>query len=464
MSVRFSRGAAALLALHAALAWAEGPPQDEFAWRAPLQAPAGASLVRVELPAQALARLQSVDARDVRVFNAAGEAVPYAWIQATPAGKPPEEKTRSYPGLPLYATNPGTTASRGAVEVKVEGERGRESVWVRMQGEPAADARRLHSSLFAMGDERKPLSAIELQAQLPANTPVRVTASTSSDLASWTPAPVRGRLYRFEGEGAPSNLRLDFTRPITLENRYLRLDWQGQDGVSIAAAMGILAAAVPPRRTRIELGAWRQTAPDTVEIATGFATPIAAIALSTPRDNTLVPVRVLGRSDDSQPWRQLGQTVVYRLVDQGETMTNPPLELQSSTPSLRIVAANGTALAPAQLQAFVEFTPRQLVFVASGSGPFVLAAGRERTAAAALGAATITGMLGERKAEDLPLAQPGAAVEARPSRWAALWPGAPGTPAVLWAVLGLGVLLLAAVAWTLLRQMNAASRAGGGGP
>jgi hypothetical protein len=449
---------AVMLTLHAANAFAQLSP-NEFAWRAPLQIPAASSHVRVELPAQALVKLQSTDAHDVRVFNAAGEAVPYAWITPATADKPPEEKTRSHPALPLYTTTATAAKPSGSVQVRINGERGGQSVWVRMDGEGAGDARRLNSVLLATREERKSLSAIEVQAVLPANTPIRVTASTSADLAAWTPAPVRGRLYRFEGEGEAANLRLEFDHPLTLEGRYLRLDWGNQDGVTISSVTGILASAkAAPRRVRTPLPPSRETASHEAEIATGFATPIAAIALVTARDNTLVPVRVLGRNEDSQPWRQLGQTVVYRLGNDGESVTNPPLDLHgASARALRIVAIDGAALAPMQLSAFAEFAPRQLVFIASGKGPFVLAAGRERTDAAALPPATVTGMLGDRKIEDLALAQVGAAVESQPDRWAALWPGAPGKSVVLWAVLGLGVLLLAAVAWSLMKQMNRGS-------
>jgi hypothetical protein len=456
MSRTLSRALAAMLTLHAAHAFAQPPSPDEFAWRAPLQVPAGSSHVRIELPVQALTKLQSNDARDVRVFNAAGEAVPYAWITPAAEARPPEEKTRSHPALPLYTTTTTAAKPSGSVQVQINGERGGQSVWVRMDGQPAADARRLNSVLFATREERKPISAVEVQAVLPANTPIRVTASTSADLAAWTPASVRGRLYRFEGDGAPANLRLEFDHPLALEGRYLRLDWGSQEGVSISSVTGILASGAPtPRRLRIELPPARETAPDAAEIATGFATPIAAIALVTARDNTLVPVRVLGRNDDSQPWRSLGQTVVYRLGNNGEAVSNPPLELHgASARTLRLLTMDGATLAPIQIQAFAEFAPRQLVFVASGQGPFMLAAGRERTDTAALPSATVTGMLGDRKIEDLPLAQIGTAVEIQPSRWAALVPAAPGKSVVLWAVLGLGVLLLGAVAWSLLKQMN----------
>ena len=69
---------AATLTLAASLCHAQAPAPRDFAWRAPLEVPAGASLSRVSLPAQALVQLQSSDARDVRIFNAAGEAVGFA--------------------------------------------------------------------------------------------------------------------------------------------------------------------------------------------------------------------------------------------------------------------------------------------------------------------------------------------------------------------------------------------------
>ena len=55
------------LALCAGLCHADNPVPREFAWRASLEVPAGASLVRTELTAQALLRLQSRDARDLRI-------------------------------------------------------------------------------------------------------------------------------------------------------------------------------------------------------------------------------------------------------------------------------------------------------------------------------------------------------------------------------------------------------------
>lgn len=454
----------AALALGAASSNAQGPAPREFAWRAPVEVPAGASLARVELPGPALLRLRSRDARDVRVFNAAGEAVAFAVMDPPrPAPMPAAARTAGYPALALFSPSATEGQPKGSVQVRIDEPAGRRSVWVQMDGsDPIPVGRKLDSALFATKDERQLLGGLDVQATLPANTPVRIAVSSSADLAQWTALPVRGRLYRFEGEQGPVNMTLEFEhQPVKLEGRYLRLDWKGQQGVSVTGIMGIVASkAQPPARVRAELPPPQGAGPAAAELVTGFDTPIAALALTTSRSNALVPVRILGRNDASQPWRLLAQTVVYRLGTAGDEVTNPPVALNgASAARLRFESTNGSELASAQLQANVDFDPVRLVFAATGAGPFELAAGRASTERAALPLAAIASALGERKVEDLPaatLGTPHMREKPEDGTWARLWPGAeiPGKTTALWAVLLAGVLLLAGVAWTLLRQLK----------
>jgi hypothetical protein len=453
-------GAALALALYGAPCAAEQatPQRSEFAWRTPIQVPAGAGVVRIDLPGPALAQLQSSDASDLRIYNAAGEAVAFSRMHAATAAAP-VARTQGYPALPLYSAAATAGRPQGAVQVRIEAPGRQNSVWVQMNGADVSGAPRLSSVLFSMKDERQPLGAIEVQATLPANTPIRISAFSSADLAQWTPVPVRGRLYRFDGAAAPVNMTLEFEQPVNLEGRYLRLDWTGQEGVSIAAVTGIVAAAQPPARVRVELPALKPAAGGTMELATGFLTPMAGLEISSSRDNSLLPLRILGRNEPGQPWRQLGQTVVYRLGSGGADGINPPAALHGASARwLRLESINAADLSGAGLAASAEFVPVQLVFLATGAGPFELAAGRAATAPAALPLNMISSALGNRKLEDLPLASLGPAVRQGPPEpgWlAAAWPGlAPNQSIVLWGVLLLGVVLLAGVAWSLLRQLK----------
>jgi len=440
---------------------ADEPRPADFIWRAPLQAPPGAALVRTEVPPQALLHLQSGDWRDLRVFNAAGEPVPFALLAApAPGAPPPRAHTAVYPALPLYAAAARARPVQGSTEVRIADGAGQRSVWVRMDGSELPGVPRLDSVLLDTRGQQEALGALQIEGTLPANAPVHLGVASSADLAQWTALPVRGRLYRFDGGGAPSNMTLEFERPVVLAGRFLRLDWSGQAGVAVTGAAGLLApAGAAPARVRAQLPAVRSAGAGALEIATGFATPMAALALETPVTNTLWPVRVLARNEASLPWRQVGNTVVYRLANGGADATNPPLALPGvSARWLRLESTNGADLATARLQASAQFQPVRLVFVASGQGPFELATGRAGAPAAALPLATIAGTLGNRKLDDLPLATVGTPVvqPARQAAWAALWPGGdpPGQAAVLWTVLVAGVMVLAGVAWSLLRQLK----------
>lgn len=445
----------------AGAARAQSLQPGDFTWRAPLQASAGAALVRVELPPQALLHLQTGDLRDLRVFNAAGEPVPFALL-APPAAAaaPPRARTASAAALPLYGAADRAPPAQGSTEVRIADGAGQRSVWVRMDGSELPGAPRLDAVLIDTRAQGQALDAIEIQGTLPANVPVHIRVASSADLAQWTTLPVRGRLYRFEGTGAPSNMTLEFERPVVLEGRFLRLDWSGQAGVAVTGVTGLLApGAAAPARVRAPLPAGRVADRGGLEIATGFATPMAGLVLETPVPNTLWPVRVLVRNEASLPWRQVGNTVVYRLANGGRDATNPALALPGvGARWLRLESSNGADLTQARLQAGAEFAPVRLVFVASGQGPFELAVGRAAAPAAALPLATIAGTLGSGTLDDLPLATVGAPVvhAARPAAWALLWPGAdpPGPTTVLWTVLVAGVLVLAGVAWSLLRQLK----------
>jgi len=446
---------------------AGAPALAEFAWRATLELPTGATMARVSLPAEALMRLKSSDARDIRVFNASGEPLVFAVSRVgTGPAAPPAVITPSFPAFGLFASTAGAAPAPGSVQVRIDEPAGQRTVWVQLgagartgAATPAATA--VQSAIFVTRNEKRPLSAITVQAELPANTPVQVSVETSADLAEWSAVAVRGRLYRFEGAGAPVNAVLEFEQPVSLEGRYLRLSWYGQEGVRVQAISGVVAQAVlPVPRVRAALGAPAQSGADTLEWPLHFSTPLAALVLDAANPNTLVPVRVQGRMDGALPWHDLGQTVVYRLAATGAEATNLPLAVNSGpVRQLRVVAANGQALPAASLQLSAEFDPVQVVFLASGAAPYTLAAGRLDTPSAALAGATLASVV-RGPLESLPLARIGS-VEQEPygvdgSRLGAFASRFGGLTVMLWAVLVLGVALLGGVALTLLRQVKVA--------
>ena len=450
--------AATLVALQAPLHAADLAASD-FQWHATLDTGGRSGLVRVPLPGEALARLQSRSASDLRVFDGAGQPVPYALAAPPLPDAAARKPTAAIPALPLHAAEAGRVLPRGAVQVKVDSSNAAQSVWVQLGGNavPAsADARRLPAALFDTRALKDPITALVLKATLPPNVPVQVRASTSADLASWTPVDLQGRIYRFEGEGAPANDRLELREPLRLEQRYLRLDWAGQEGVAVESLTGLVAAGPPqPARPSTTLVAPQADGAAALEWELPFATPLAQLEITTARANTLLPLRILGRNQVSQPWRFLGHAVVYRLGPPGQESINLPATLQHpSVHWLRVEATHGTRLQGVPLAVRALFEPVDLVFVAGGQAPYQLAAGREATPAAALPVGMLAATTSTRISE-LPLAQLRDAQGVPPTARPAWLPrGLDKRTAGLWAVLVLGVLVLGGVAWSLLRQVR----------
>lgn len=453
-------------------ACAAGPLQaqkpEDFAWRGTLETPPNASLVRAALPAEALMRLQHPQAHDLRVFDANGQPVPFAFAQPVNQPSPPRQPTEVFRALPLYAAQAGAKPPKGSVQVRVQ-DGAQRSVWVQMSGGDAqtttgTDALRLPSALFDTRASQQSISAIVLKGQVPANAPTRITLSTSSNLAQWQELPLSGRWYRFEGEGAPSNDTLELRQPLELKDRYLRLEWYGQDGVRVDSITGLVAPAKPAApQVKAPLREPRKDGASALEWDLGFATPLAALELGTPQRNVLVPVRILGRNRASEPWRLLGQTVVYRLSANDADNTNPAAVLyRPSVRQLRVEATHGARLEGVPITATAVFEPIEVVLVTGGSGPYRVAAGAEtETVPAALPLSMISAPV-EGKVEGLPVAKWTAtemAQAAAPSAWARFLPaGMDSKAAALWAVLAGGVLLLGAAAWSLFRRMNRESR------
>lgn len=457
-------------------AWPEGaaPAPRDFSWRATLELTPGANAARVQLPAQALLHLRSPDARDLRVFDAQGTAVPFAIHAVAPTPADAQERSsREYPVHSLQSPGPGSAADAGAVQVRVDTPDGQRQVWVRMgsSGSPAATTTApgsaLPSVIVDLREDALAWRAIRVQADLPAGVLVPLQAATSSDLSNWTPLALQGRLYRFEAlpGQADSGLRNDL---LTIEGgawqprgRFLRLSWYGHEGVQVRSLRGVEAVPAPrAARVTATLPAGRAVDERTLEWSLPFAARIAALDLESVRDNGFVPVLVQTRTDPALPWRNLATAAVYRLGQPPALSRNPPLPL-NGTPlrHLRVQATHGFKLDPAAVQASLEFEPVEIVFLAAGPGPLRIGVGRADTPRADLGLALLNTLTQGRDIAALPLARV-TAVEATTLSSDTGFLGGIDRRWVLWGALLGGIVLLGFVLVRLLRQMRGAD----GGP
>lgn len=460
----------ALTALTAANLWCGGPahaavPDAAPAYAAhwPLTVPAGASVLRLPLPAEVLTRLQTPDLRDLRVFNAAGQAVPMALDRSDPRADGPPLPPITLPVLPILA-DAATASTRGDLAQRIEEGPGGRVVKVDSHAAAAASAAVsgavLTGVLVDTRAQAARLRAVELDAQWPAARPFAFDAHTSSDLQHWTSL---GRVMAFRGADggvlAPATVHLNGE---SLKDRYLRLTWDPSESPNAVQIGGVrlqpMGVALPPARVAVDLAVPAVAGnPKLLEWRLPFATPVAALGIRAEGATTLVPVRVLARQQREAPWTSLGQVVVFNLTQGGQTQHNAPLELGQAAWREWRVEADPTSpgfATPPRVTAWLA--PAQLVFVASGAGPFTLAAGRADAPAVALPLPSL--MPGHQPGDQAELPQ-ASLVSAAPGAASALPTTAPGATRdprrwLLWGVLIGGVLLLGGMAWALVRQMN----------
>ncbi|MBK7000711.1 MAG: DUF3999 family protein [Rhodoferax sp.] len=441
------------------------PRPEEFAWRGTLELPAQASLVRVQVPLEALLRMQSSTAQDLRVFNAAGAVVPFTILANTDLNQPaPAVHTAPYPAYALFGATSGRQTLPGAVEVRMDSGAG--SAWVHWSspqtgvapgdGEPTP----LQAALFDTRAEKHAVEALQLELELPHNVLVPIAVASSTNLQDWNPVATKGPLFQFDGNGAPVNTTLELSHPLHLEGRYLRLSWNGQTGVKLHSLTGRLVSThTTPQRLRAILPQGNAEGANALSWTLPFATPIAALHLEAVYDNTLTPLHIQGRTAQTQPWRTLASSVVYRLDNVAQGSSNPPTPLHGvSLRGLRIVTAHNSVLPEGGLRATIEFAPLHVVFLASGAGPYTLTVGRVKTPAMTLDTSLLRAVVPKKLAE-LPLAYVSRhqvltddIFSTTSTGW---WPAglAPRT-VLLWFVLGAGVLVLAAVAISLLSTLQ----------
>lgn len=468
-------GAALSLCTGVAQAAADANSPAAYAIRVPVTLAADAPLQRVMLPAEVLVRLQSPGYADVRLFNGAGQPVPMALAGVAAASAPEELVT--LPAYPILGAASTGTAGLEGLSLRIEERQGQRVVQIDTAATTTtagpATPQAVRGALLDARNVQLPVARMALDVDLPAGQPVTFRVQASKDLKHWQPL-AETVLYRADAAAAPTapgrlgNEQIDLQR-ADLKGHYLRVTW-GDAAVTLRGATLATSRSTGPReRVSASMATPALANPRELVFALPFATPVAALAITPPGSNVLIPVRVLGRNHREQPWSPLASAVVYRMATGGQEQASGPVELGgASVREIKIEAdpkTPGFAAAPALA---LQFEPAQLVFLASGQGPFTLAAGLPGATAAASAFLPLASLVpGYQPAQEntLPVAladvaraditggQPadGALVPA-----AAASGGISTRSAVLWGVLLAGVAALGLMAWLLLRQTKQA--------
>lgn len=434
---------------------AETVAPDQFDWQQAIKVDEpGVAVYRFELPAAVHGGSRRQDLGDLRVFNGVGEVVPHALLSY----EPPSRTDIAQTTVAFFPLHRDGKANEDSLSVSVRQIAGGALVSTRMS--PDAPSRTQPVGYVvdasAIKHSRRAL-LLDWQPQ-PKGTVVSVQVDGSDDLQSWQPIGSATQLVDLHsGDQHLQHKRVDLAGATY---KYFRTRWpDGQDGIVVTSMnLETSSTADSPDRTR-----WTAVSPVRPAVAPGEflfespALPLAAIRIDLPEINTVVPLRIEHRRNERDAWQGAANTVAYRIMKSGQELRSPSIELCCSQDRYwRIVFdQRGGGIGQGLPKVDLGWTPQQGLFVARGAGPFLLAYGNATVVPAAFSTATLVpGYQPEQYpafAEakfDAPVARMAPAVTTADKTgpdWRAMG---------LWGVLIAGVLLLAAMAWQLLRQVD----------
>lgn len=431
--------------------------------RASILVPDAHSHYRTVLPAAVYAGIERRDLGDLRILNARGEAVPYAFVPREPSDPAPVLAATAKL-FPVYGRE-----AQGIDGVKLDVVRSKTGTVIRLaeSARTPAAGRKLLGYLVEVGKDEKPIDAIEFEWRTASGFNGTAKVEGSDDLSRWHTlvheAPILAlehagerlerRRIELHGRGAQSQyLRISFARvPEDFELRGVRLERWGE--------------RAEPERDWRRLAAVEAAKIGEYRFDSTGRFPVDRVRLHLPQQNTVARVQLLTRDHDEQPWRNLAVAIVYRLQRDGVTVVGPDVPVPPSPDREWLVRVDprGGGLGAGGVALELGWIPHEIVFAARGEAPFVLAFGDVRSAPEALPVASV--VPGYKKGQDL-AAQRATIGEvtagrlskgflADPAGWMrAAFASGRGRTWVLWLVLGAGVLAVAWMALRLLRDLG----------
>lgn len=465
---------------------------------APAQAAPGSATLQLEgsgpyfrltLPASLHTLAHDPELSDLRVRNADGLPLPWAW-QGEDIATPPT-RTLSVPLFPVAAQAEGSAPVAISLRIRSDGS----LEWKHQTASAPPQADWIVDTHAATGN----LLQLRLKLAPQAQGLFPLSVEGSDDLVHWQ--VLRPGVALLQITNAGQTLSQDQIDLGGARARYLRLHWQqpGPAPELQSAELQSFEQPVPPAPALQWTEAWAPQQCDasacTWRLPPGL--PVDALQVHFAEPNTVAALRVLGESPAAVPGSAptiytrhrhplhglrhrerealpapsgnglqrslLAEAVVWRLAPAGQAENEtPPLLLDGGHPTqLRIEARHSVSewgTQPPRIR--IGTRSRSIAFLARGAGPLSLAwdLGKPEGAAVPLATLMPAGKLGElgTARADLPaVVQPVAPAATASATSPAVQTQAPADHKPwLWAALGVGLLLLAGMAASLLKQIK----------
>lgn len=424
-------------------------PQD-FAYGRAILLGRDGPVHQLSLPEDVYRRTVHADLRDLRVFNAAGETVPYS-VRPPWDEKPSEQTVLRF--FPLH-----DSAQDGADQLSLQIRTDARGAIIGVRnGDKTNSTRRIVAYVLDTSAVKQPMRELVLDWSTgSAGFVAQIVVQASDDLQSWqhwstsTIAELRH---------AGQALRRDRISLSDRKAKYLRLSWPSE--IQAAALLSVRALTMParqePERRWLSLSPLHSMSDKLrFDYDSGGRFPVDRLDLQLSDKNAMVQAVIRSRATEHDPWQVRAQQMFYHLNTQGTTLSHHSVGILRNADRYWQVEllGEGSGRTPPQLK--LGWIADELSFLARGEAPFTLAYGKADVHTASRAFDELWSSLGERASDLTPIK---ATVDAERVLGGEdrLIPGKPPVPwrrMGFWGVLVLGVIVLAWMALGLYREMN----------
>lgn len=448
---------------------AQGDSPGDYAYRIPLSASGTQAVVQLQLPRAVYLEARTADLRDLRVFDAAGTALPFALFE--PAAQ--SRETRSTAPVAVFPVRVSAGASAGASSRLPDGLQIRtdaSGAVISVTAPPARNTGEVLGSLVLdlhgagpAAKEAGPIGALVLSLPPGMNSyGARLALEASDDLASWETLVETSVSWLDNGQGASVRKdRIEFA-PHTF--RFARIRWLEGTPVEFGAirAERIARLRTAAQSDSVVLQPRSGTTGQDLLYDAPIGVPADAVGLELHGQNVVLPAlighyrKLPGSGHDKLAAVQLqpvANATFFQLMQDGQRRVSGDIDIAPTHAAQWVVRPQAKGADRPGLR--LRWTPARMVFLAGGKGPYTLAFGHSGVQSNQVPLSQVAPGFSMRELAALEGAKAGEPVRQGGAGNAGDEPAAAGKQSIwLWALLVAGVAALGLMAWKLSRQLK----------
>ena len=416
-------------------------------------------LYQTSVPAAVYQHLQTFNLRDISITNGKGETVPYSVLpyQSLHSGKSQKQNRQTLNFITLAESQ---AQDANAQAIQIEKSTGKTTINLNT-AMPAPTGKPVY--LIDLSENRQPITNITLEWQGLDNQLIPVNILASDNLKDWS-AVTQIVLLKSRQNDQPL-LNNSFILPNAVNTRYLQL--RLGTGATGELKLSSIATdyqwdeteALPYQWTSLGFLDRRQYESGDINLAYELdgRYPVSQLKITLPEDNTITQVTISTKNTDKENWRYLTSAAIYRMQKNGRSTTSPDISIPVTVARYWQLQFNETkgGIGKDNPSVTAGWLPHNLIWNARGKPPFQLSTGNnpQQTNQVAITdlipaydsqAVLALSVAGLKPATDAALTtdNPAGAWSSKPDykRW------------LLWAGLVVGVMMLAYMAYSLLRN------------